>query len=74
MSLRDRILPLTPAWFGPASGLHAYVYVNRPAFVSGVTQAEVSFPQSSVAIGFDGKPTSGKVLNAYIAERGFSVA
>ena len=73
MSLRYQML-LTLAWFAPPSGLHAYLNVDRPAFMSGVTQAEASLPQNSVAIEFNGKLTSKEVLKAFIAECGFSVA
>ena len=40
----------------------------------GVTRAKASYPQNTVAIGFDGKLTSEKVLKKFIAGCGFSVA
>lgn len=40
----------------------------------GVTRAKASYPQNTVAIGFDGKLTSEKVLKEFIAGCGFSVA
>jgi len=40
----------------------------------GVTRAKASYPQNSVAIGFDAKLTSENVLQKFIAGCGFSVA
>jgi len=40
----------------------------------GVPRAKASYPQNSVAIGFDGKLTTEKVLKEFIAGCGFSVA
>ncbi|SRR5258707_9908747 len=40
----------------------------------GVTRAKASYSQKSVAVGFDGKPASEKVLQKFIAGCGLSVA